>query len=287
MNTMEHYAEVCSAAAAQVTRRYSTSFSIGIRLLAPPLRPAIHAIYAFVRCADEIVDTFHQYDRRALLTRFRQDTEMALAEGISLNPVLHGFQAAVRRHGIDQASIDAFLDSMAMDLDANTHDRTSFERYIGGSAEAVGLMCLRVFCSGDDTAYQRLKPFAQRLGAAFQKINFLRDLHDDHVALGRSYFPGVDPTRVGTAQRRAIEAEITEDLREALEGIRRLPRGARLGVYVAYVYYAMLFRKIQALPWERLCAERVRVHNGAKLVLLTTSYVKHSLGLIRPPHAER
>jgi phytoene/squalene synthetase len=244
------------------------------------LRDPIHAIYGFVRFADEIVDTFHGHDKAGLLAKFRDDTNAAIREGISLNPILHSFQKVVNTYGVEPVLYGAFLDSMAMDLTDTAHDQRSYETYILGSAEVVGLMCLRVFCEGDDAHYQRLKPAAMKLGAAFQKVNFLRDLKDDHNNLGRSYFPGIDIKEMTSGTKQHIEADIQADFDAALIGIRQLPKGARFGVYVAYVYYISLFNKIKALPCERILTERIRVRNRRKLALLTTSYLRHSFGLL-------
>jgi len=280
MNTIALYDEVCLKASRTATRSYSTSFSLGIRSLEHDLRGPIHAIYGFVRFADEIVDTFHGFDKATLLARFREDTHTAIKEGISLNPILQSFQRVVNGYGIEPELYNTFLDSMAMDLQDRTYDQRSYETYILGSAEVVGLMCLRVFCKNDDALYQRLKPAAMRLGSAFQKVNFLRDLKDDHQNLGRTYFPGVDVSRMDSETKRMIEADIRADMDAALEGIRQLPRGSRFGVYMAYVYYLALFRKIQALPCDRILKERIRVRNRRKIALLTTSYLRHSLGLL-------
>lgn len=280
MNTIALYDEVCLKASRTATRSYSTSFSLGIRSLEKDLRGPIHAIYGFVRFADEIVDTFHGFDKATLLERFRADTHTAIKEGISLNPILQSFQRVVNGYGIEPELYNTFLDSMAMDLQDRTYDQRSYETYILGSAEVVGLMCLRVFCKNDDALYQRLKPAAMRLGSAFQKVNFLRDLKDDHQNLGRTYFPGVDVARMDSETKRMIEADIRADMDAALEGIKQLPRGSRFGVYMAYVYYLALFRKIQALPCDRILKERIRVRNRRKIALLTTSYLRHSLGLL-------
>lgn len=280
MNTIALYDRVCLKASRHTTRSYSTSFSLGIRSLHKRFHDPIYAIYGFVRFADEIVDTFHDHDKVDLMARFRSDTYKAIADGISLNPILHSFQRVVNTYGIEEELYDTFLRSMEMDLTDHAHDRESYELYILGSAEVVGLMCLRVFCEGDDALYQRLKPAAMRLGAAFQKVNFLRDLKDDHVNLGRTYFPGVDVRNMSAEDKRLIEAEIDDDFRVALEGIRQLPQGARFGVYMAYIYYVNLFRKIQALPTDRILQERIRVRNRRKIALLTTSYLKHSFGLL-------
>ena len=280
MNTLALFDRVCLRASRNTTASYSTSFSLGIRSLNARFRDPIHSIYGFVRFADEIVDTFHDHNKSLLLARFREDTHHAISEGISLNPILHSYQNTVRHFGIEHSLIDAFLHSMAMDLTEAQHDQRSYEEYILGSAEVVGLMCLRVFCEGNDALYQELKPSAMKLGAAFQKVNFLRDLNDDHQQLGRTYFPGIDVRCMTVDDKKAIEADIHADFAAALCGIRKLPKGARFGVYVAYVYYQALFHKIRSLPTERILTERVRVRNRRKLVLLTTSYFRHSFGML-------
>jgi 15-cis-phytoene synthase len=280
MNTVALYDKVCLKASRHTTYSYSTSFSLGIRSLDKKFHAPIHAIYGFVRFADEIVDTFHGFDKNDLLKRFREDTYRAIAEGISLNPILHSFQRVVNNYGVEQELYDTFLDSMAMDLTDTAHDQSSYETYILGSAEVVGLMCLRVFCEGDEALYQKLKPAAMKLGAAFQKVNFLRDLKDDHQNLGRTYFPGIDVSRMDADTKAQIEQDIQHDFDEALIGIRQLPKGARFGVYIAYVYYLNLFRKIKALPCDRIMKERVRVRNRRKMLLLTTSYLRHSFGML-------
>lgn len=254
--------------AARFTQAYSTSFTWGVRCLRAPLRAPIHAIYGFVRLADEIVDSFGAYDRATLLARFRSDTQQAISERISINPVLHAFQEVVHRYAIGQELIDAFLDSMAMDLEPRHYHRADHDRYIHGSAEVVGLMCLRVFCQGDGVRYTQLAPAAIRLGAAFQKVNFLRDLQADHALLGRSYFPDAAFNTFDDAAKKRIEQEVEEDFAAAWEGIRRLPCGARFGVQVAYTYYRALFRKIQRAPAQRIRSGRVRISNGSKLMLL-------------------
>ncbi len=262
------------------TRAYSTSFSLGIRFLGSAVQDPIYAIYGFVRLGDEIVDTFHDYPKRELLERFRQDTYLAIEEGISLNPILNSFQDTVRRYGIERELIDSFLRSMEMDLDKSEHTLTSYEEYILGSAEVVGLMCLRVFVDGDQAMYERLKPRAMRLGAAFQKINFLRDLKADAEGLGRMYFPGVDLTVFSEVDKRRIEAEIAEDFHEGYLGILELPKKARFGVYVAYIYYHKLLKKIQRTPPERVQTERIRIPNRRKYLIFVNSYARHRLNLI-------
>lgn len=271
---------VSLACSVRTTKSYSTSFSLGIRFLNSEIRDAIYSIYGFVRFADEIVDTFHDYDKNALFQRFKGDTFLAIEQGISLNPILNAFQAAVHKYNIDRDHIHAFLYSMEMDLYENEHDRASYETYILGSAEVVGLMCLRVFTKGDQKQYDELYPHARALGAAFQKINFLRDLHADYQQLGRAYFPGLDVNNFDDETKKKIEAEIGLDFAEAYKGIVRLPKDARLGVYVAYVYYYRLYKKIQALPSNRVLEERIRINNKRKVALFIGSYVRHSFNMI-------
>lgn len=262
------------------TRTYSTSFSLGILCLKKELRDPIYAIYGFVRFADEIVDTFHQYNKNDLLQRFKSETWKAIEEGISLNPILNSFQKTVHQYNIDHSSIELFLRSMEMDLYRSKHDQHSLKEYILGSAEVVGLMCLRVFVNGDDTLYLKLKPYAMKLGSAFQKVNFLRDLQADYLHMGRTYFPEVDFTSFDDRCKRQIEASIEDDFREAYQGIKLLPRSSRFGVYVAYVYYKALLKKIQNTPSELILSTRIRIRNRHKARLLALSYVKHQLNLI-------
>jgi 15-cis-phytoene synthase len=275
-----HYDQTCRDCAALITRRYSTSFSMGIRAFGPALRPPIYAIYGFVRFADEIVDTFHGYPKAELLERFRADTWLALEEGISLNPVLQAFQEVVHRYGIERQIIEAFLDSMAMDLAQDRHGRSSFDEYIYGSAEVVGLMCLRVFVNGDHAQYERLRDPARRLGAAFQKVNFLRDMASDFEERGRIYFPGVDFGAFNREDKQRIEAEVEEDFREALAGILQLPDAARFGVYLAYRFYHKLFAKIRRSSPEYVRSNRIRVSNLRKFFLVCDTWVQSRLRLI-------
>ncbi len=264
----------------QVTNAYSTSFSLGIYMLSKKIHDPIYGIYGFVRLADEIVDTFHDFNKKELLEEFRRDTYKAIDQKISLNPVLQAFQMAVNEFSIERELIDSFLHSMEMDLDQKEHDQASFEEYILGSAEVVGLMCLRVFCQKDEEQYQHLKPSAMKLGAAFQKINFLRDLKADFKEMGRSYFPGIDINTFTEESKKAIEADIDKDFKEAYIGIKQLPSNARFGVYTAYVYYYALFRKIQATPSSTILSERIRIPNNKKYQLLVGSYIKHSFNLL-------
>ncbi|MFN3841127.1 MAG: phytoene/squalene synthase family protein [Cyclobacteriaceae bacterium] len=276
----ELYDKVSLRCSRLTTRAYSTSFSLGILCLKKELRNPIYAIYGFVRFADEIVDTFHQYDKAELLTRFKQETYQAIADGISLNPILNSFQNTVRQFNIDRTSIDLFLRSMEMDLNRKTYDEHGLKDYILGSAEVVGLMCLRVFVYGDDALFEKLKPYAMSLGSAFQKVNFLRDLRADYLHMGRTYFPGLDFTRFNESHKQQIEDSIKADFDHALTGIKLLPKSSRFGVYVAYVYYMALFKKIQNTPCEKVLESRIRIRNRHKARLLAVSYVKHQFNLI-------
>lgn len=259
------------------TRSYSTSFSLGIYCLNRQLHEPIYSIYGFVRFADEIVDTFHDFDKATLLQEFRQDTYTAIERKISLNPILNSFQDVVNRYNIERELIDCFLDSMGMDLSKQTYTIDNYKKYILGSAEVVGLMCLRVFTNGDEQMYQALKPAAMKLGSAFQKVNFLRDIQSDYNSLGRLYFPNVDMSRFSDEDKEKINYEIEEEFNEALAGIKQLPSSSRFGVYVAYVYYKALFNKIKSLPSTKIMNERVRIPNVQKMTLLAGSYFKHSL----------
>lgn len=277
---MELYNKTCLECSQLITSRYSTSFSLGIRVFDKKFRAPIYAIYGFVRFADEIVDTFHQYPKRELLERFWDETHRAIDERISLNPVLQAFQETVNAYGIERELIDAFLLSMEMDLSHSAYEDSLYKQYIYGSAEVVGLMCLRVFCEGDDAKYQRLKEPARALGSAFQKINFLRDMKSDFDDRGRVYFPGVDFTQFTEADKRMIEADIKKDFDFAHTGIVQLPKGVRLGVYLAYVYYLNLFKKIRSSPAEQVKKQRIRVNDGRKMLLLFSSALRNSLNLL-------
>lgn len=262
------------------TIAYSTSFSMGIRFFSRRFHDPIYGIYGFVRFADEIVDSFHGYDKQKLLNRFEQDTYEAIDEKISLNPILNNFQYVVNKYGIDRELIDLFLRSMRMDLQNVVYDQKGYEDYILGSAEVVGLMCLRVFTEGNTDQYDKLKGPAMKLGSAFQKINFLRDLKADVKGLGRTYFPGVEMSKFNENIKKEIEQDIEKDFIDGLNGIRQLPRGARFGVYVAFVYFYNLLHKIEKTPAQILVNERIRVSDGQKYWLLMTSYLKHLLNRI-------
>ncbi|HEX4877899.1 MAG TPA: phytoene/squalene synthase family protein [Chitinophagaceae bacterium] len=263
-----------------VTERYSTSFSSAIRMLHKDLRTPIFNIYGFVRFADEIVDTFHDYDKPGLLAQFRQETYDAIERGISLNPVLNSFQRTVNDYNIDLKLVDAFFKSMEMDLDKQQYDSEGYKEYIYGSAEVVGLMCLYVFCEGRQELYDKLEQPARALGAAFQKVNFLRDIKADYNGLSRVYFPGCDFTNFTEKDKQAIEADIQQDFKQAFEGIKRLPMKARFGVYVAYKYYLSLFKKIKRLQPARVLDARIRIPNYRKAMIVFRAGVKNQLRLI-------
>jgi 15-cis-phytoene synthase len=277
---MNLYHDTCRECSALITRRYSTSFSMGIRMFSRRFRGPVTSVYGFVRFADEIVDSFHGYDKAVLLQRFRADTFRAIDEGISLNPVLHTFQQVVHLYGIDRAHIEAFLDSMEMDLDLTSCTEESYNRYIYGSAEVVGLMCLRVFCEGDRAQYDRLEGHARSLGAAFQKINFLRDIQADYEERGRVYFPGLDYLQFDDTQKKAIEANIARDFEDGRRGIAQLPEGVRLGVHLAYVYYTKLFDRIRKTHAHTVKGKRIRVPDSSKMLLLARAAVRHQFNLL-------
>lgn len=262
------------------TEAYSTSFASAIRLLHPDLRQPVYNIYGFVRFADEIVDTFHGHDKAALLEQFRQQTYQAVELGISLNPVLNSFQLTVNGYNIDHHLIAAFFRSMEMDLDKTAYTEQQYNEYIYGSAEVVGLMCLHVFCEGDRKQFLMLEPAARSLGAAFQKVNFLRDANADYHALARTYFPGVDFSNFTAEMKRRIEKEIADDFQQAYQGIRALPWKARFGVYVAYKYYLSLLRRIRRVEASRILQQRIRVPNYKKALIVVRAGVKNQLKLI-------
>lgn len=261
------YDKVSLAACRLVTRRYSTSFSIGVRCLGREIRDAVYGVYGFVRLADEIVDTFLDQDREALLDGFEAEYYRALEQGISINPVIHAFAGVVRRYGIEDSLVRAFLLSMRTDLHRTRYTPQELGAYIYGSAEAVGLICLRIFVQGDGTQYSRLAPYARRLGAAFQKVNFLRDLKSDREKLHRIYFPVLGDAPLTETVKAIILEEIHADFREAAQGIRLLPRCARLGVHTAYLYYLALTEAIAATPCEQLLEARIRISNFRKALL--------------------
>jgi phytoene synthase len=263
-----------------VTEKYSTSFSSAIRMLHRDLRTPIFNIYGFVRFADEIVDSFHGFDKHTLLAEFKKETWEAIDRGISLNPILHSFQRTVNTYNIDHALIEAFFHSMEMDLSLTRYDSEGYKEYIYGSAEVVGLMCLYVFCDGKQELYDKLEAPARSLGAAFQKVNFLRDFNADFNGLSRVYFPGCDFSNFTRCDKEKIEADIQLDFDQAYEGILRLPMKSRFGVYVAYKYYLSLFRKIKQLQPATVLQQRVRIPNYRKALIILRASVKNQLRLI-------
>lgn len=277
MNLFHEVSQDCSRI---TTEKYSTSFSSAIRLLHKDLRTPICNIYGFVRFADEIVDTFHGYDKAMLFEEFKKATYDAIERGISLNPILHSFQMTVNQFKIDHALIDAFLYSMELDLGKHTYDRAGYETYIYGSAEVVGLMCLYIFCDGNQAQYDALKPAAKSLGSAFQKVNFLRDVKADFEGLDRMYFPDCDFANFTQADKLAIEQDIQKDFDEAYAGILNLPIKARFGVYVAYKYYLSLFKKIQRLEPAHILESRIRIPDYGKAFILAKAGIRSQLNIM-------
>lgn len=272
--------QVSQKSSKMVTNTYSTSFSLGIKFIDSSIRTAIYNIYGFVRFADEIVDSFHGFDKEYLLKKFREDTIEAIDQKISLNPILNSFQETVNLYAIEWELIESFLESMKMDLNPPSYDQETYEKYIFGSAEVVGLMCLHVFTKGDKKLYAQLSPSAKSLGSAFQKVNFLRDAQADFIGLGRTYFPGVDFSNFSMADKIKIEADIQKDFDDALAGIKELPFTSRKGVYLAYFYYYRLFKKIKNVPYQKIIEARIRIPNGQKILLLFQSLVKHQTNLL-------
>jgi len=272
--------ELSMSCSKMTTNKYSTSFSLGVKFLGKKIQNDIHSIYGFVRFADEIVDSFEGYDQEALMLQFEHDLYDALQSKISLNPILNSFQNTVNQYNIDLELINRFLKSMKMDLGRKIHSRETYDDYIVGSAEVVGLMCLKVFVEGDLASYDRLSPTAKKLGSAFQKVNFLRDLKDDYETLGRTYFPTVDISNFGDSEKKIIEKEIEEDFHEGLMGIKELPKVAQLGVYLAYVYFQCLFTKIKKVPADRILSERIRVPAFKKTLLMGSSVLRYQMNLI-------
>ena len=262
------------------TKTYSTSFSFGILALHKSIRKPIYNIYGFVRFADEIVDSFHDYEKSNLFNKYKTDAFLAIDDKISLNPILNSFQETVNAYSIDLSLINNFLDSMEMDLIKKSYNKENYNDYIHGSAEVVGLMCLKVFVNGDELLYNKLKPSAMSLGSAFQKINFLRDANVDYSLLGRSYFPDVQMNSFSQEDKLKIEKDIEKDFKDALVGIKMLPRFSRGGVYLSYLYYYHLFRKIKSLPSSKVLEERIRISNIEKIFLMFKSILKNQLNII-------
>ena len=277
---MHLFHDVCLQCSSITTQQYSTSFSSAIRLLDKSVRPHICSVYGFVRVADEIVDTFHDYDKKTLLAEFKQQTYTAINRGISVNPILHSFQLTVNEYNISGDLIEAFFRSMEFDLEKTAYDVNGYETYIYGSAEVVGLMCLYVFCEGDQQMYDKLTPFARSLGAAFQKVNFLRDFKNDFEGLNRMYFPGCDFTNFSAKDKEIIEKDIQADFDSAYPGILQLPVKVRFGVYVAYKYYLSLFKKIRKSAPQKILSQRVRIPDYGKMLILAKAGVRQQFNML-------
>ncbi len=278
---MKHIFDNVSKKCSKITTQsYSTSFSFGIKALDKKLHDPIYGIYGFVRLADEIVDTFHDYDKLELFYKFKEDTIEAINKKISLNPILNHFQEVVNYYKIDWNLINTFLNSMEMDLKDQVYDKEKYQEYILGSAEVVGLMCLKIFVNGNSEKYNNLKPYAMKLGSAFQKVNFLRDANDDFKKLGRTYFPNVDMNNFNEIEKKKIENEIENEFKHALIGIRKLPFSSRGGVYLAYRYYYNLFIKIQNTSSRKILETRIRIPNFNKIGLMLKSMVRHQFNLL-------
>ena len=259
------------------TKAYSTSFSLGIKILDKSLHNPIYGIYGFVRFADEIVDSFHDYNKKELFNKYKDDTYLGIKNKISLNPIINSFQKVVNKFKIDHTLIESFLNSMEMDLDDIDYDEKTYKKYILGSAEVVGLMCLTIFVDGDKNTYIKLKPYAMKLGSAFQKMNFLRDVNDDYQILGRTYFPEVNMENFSKSDKLKIENEIENEFIEGLKGIQMLPKTSKGGVYLAYMYYYNLFKKIKKIPAHQILEKRTRISNFRKFTILISSLIKYYL----------
>lgn len=279
---MKHKFDTLSLKISELTTKtYSTSFSLGIKMLSKKFHNPIYSIYGFVRFADEIVDGFHDYDKKKLLDQFEKNCFKSIKDRVSMNPILNSFQNVVNDYKIDHELIKQFIYSMKMDLDSKRiYDKKQYEKYILGSAEVVGLMCLKVFVEGDKNKYKALSYHAKKLGSAFQKINFLRDISADYNELGRTYFPGIDLSNFTLQQKKEIEIDIQNDFQEGYLGIKMLPRDVKFGVYLAYIYYLKLFEKIKYLKPEVILEKRVRVSNTRKISLMIRSFIQSKLNII-------
>lgn len=277
----ELFDSISNESATLITKKYSTSFSIAVRLLAPDIRQAIYNIYGFVRVADEIVDSFEGYPKEELLNRFEGEYQYAIETGISTNPVINAFQKTVKEYNIEAKLVESFLKSMRADLNKQVYEnQEEIDEYIYGSADVVGLMCLKVFVKGDQEKYLNLKKPAMKLGSAFQKVNFLRDLNEDFENLNRSYFPNINPNKLSETDKKKVLTEIKKDFEEAYLGIVKLPKEAKLAVYVAYKYYSNLLYKIEKTPSAILKEKRIRVSNPKKMYLLIVSYFNFKLKMV-------
>ena len=276
----EIFDEVSYSCSKKVTKTYSTSFSLATKLLSENIRKDIYNIYGFVRFADEIVDSFHNYNKEVLFNDFSVDLEKALLNKIHLNPILNSFQHTFHKYKIDKELVESFMKSMRMDLIKKKYSVEEYKEYIYGSADVVGLMCLKVFVQGDNSLYNKLKNNAMKLGSAFQKVNFLRDLKADKEDLNRTYFPNTKFEKLSESEKNEIIIDIEDDFKKGLEGIKELPIEAKFGVFMAYRYYNQLLKKLKKTPATEIINRRIRVPNLKKLELLTRSYVKYQLNLL-------
>lgn len=278
--SIELYNKTTKECNAIITKRYSTSFSLGIKMLGRQYQNGIYSIYGYVRLGDEIVDSFHGHDQKLLFEEYERDTWLAIERKISTNPIIHSFQEVYHQYNIDRELLVAFLHSMKMDLQKQQYDAELFETYIHGSAEVVGLMCLKVFCDGNEEMYERLTGSAKKLGSALQKVNFLRDIKDDFSEKGRIYFPHLNFSNFDKKAKEIIEEDIQQEFNEALDGIKQLPDGSRIGVYIAYKYYTKLFKKIKRKKPQQVLKGRIRINNFLKLFILTKSVARYKLNLL-------
>ena len=279
MTNREIYNDIAREISEVTTKKYSTSFSLGIKLFSPDIRPSIYGIYGFVRFADEIVDTFFDQDQKKLIIDFEKETLGSIKRRFSSNPILHSFQMVVNKYNIPIDFIKSFLNSMKMDTYKETHSENSYKRYIYGSAEVIGLMCIHVFCNGNDNKIEELKDPAQKLGAAFQKVNFLRDLKDDYQGKGRLYFPELNKKNaLDNDTKTLIEKQIENDFDNGIEGIKKLPNNSRLGVYLAYRYFRVLFNKLKKTDADRIMENRLRINNFKKILLIPSAYLREKTG---------
>lgn len=276
----EIFDEVSYSCSEKVTKTYSTSFSLATKLLSENIRKDIYNIYGFVRLADEIVDSFHNYNKEVLFNDFSVDLEKALLNKIHLNPILNSFQHTFHKYKIDKELVESFMKSMRMDLIKKKYSVEEYKEYIYGSADVVGLMCLKVFVQGDNSLYNKLKNNAMKLGSAFQKVNFLRDLKADKEDLNRTYFPNTKFEKLSESEKNEIIIDIEDDFKKGLQGIKELPIEAKFGVFMAYRYYNQLLNKLKKTPATEIINRRIRVPNLKKLELLTRSYVKYQLNLL-------
>tara|TARA_X000000368_G_scaffold114942_1_gene89585 strand:+ start:3332 stop:4180 length:849 start_codon:yes stop_codon:yes gene_type:complete len=279
MTNRDIYNDIAKEISKATTKKYSTSFSLGINFFSADIRPSIYGIYGFVRFADEIVDTFFDQDQEKLIIDFEKETLLSIQRKFSSNPILHSFQIVVNNFNIPIDLIKSFLNSMKMDIYKETHSEDSYKNYIYGSAEVIGLMCIHVFCKGNDEQIEELRDAAQKLGAAFQKVNFLRDLKDDYQGKGRLYFPELNKNNILDHDSKIkIEKQIESDFNDGIVGIKKLPNNSRLGVYLSYRYFRVLFNKLKKTDAEQIMENRLRINNFRKILLIPSAYLREKTG---------